>query len=117
MPADFPHALSHCVDLLPCPTCSATLHPVPGAVLCPVSHTFSSARQGYVSLLTGTRATSADDAAMAQARSRSFASGTYAPIRRVLARLTAAALPEHSVVVDAGCGPGYYLDGVLDQLP
>ncbi|MFJ9686055.1 putative RNA methyltransferase [Streptomyces bacillaris] len=117
MPAVFPHALSPFVDLLRCPTCSAALHPVPGAVLCPVGHTFNIARQGYVSLLTGTRATSADDAAMAQARNRFLASGKYAPIRRTLAHLAAAALPEHGKIVDIGCGTGYYLAGVLDQLP
>ncbi|RST23688.1 methyltransferase domain-containing protein [Streptomyces sp. WAC04770] len=117
MPAVFPPALTHLLDVLRCPTCSAGLRPVPGALSCPVGHTFNMARQGYASLLTGARATSGDDAAMAQARSRFLASGKYAPIRRTLAHLASAALPEHGTVLDAGCGTGYYLAGVLDQLP
>ncbi len=117
MPAEIPPALFPLVDLLRCPTCRAALRPAPGAVLCPVGHTFNIARQGYISLLTGTRATSADDAAMAHARSRFLASGKYAPIRRTLALLTAATLPDHGKIVDIGCGTGYYLAGVLEQLP
>ncbi|MBB5932199.1 23S rRNA (guanine745-N1)-methyltransferase [Streptomyces echinatus] len=81
-----------------------------------MGHTFDIARHGYASLLTGTRATSGDDAAMVQARARFLSAGTYAPIREVGARLAADAVSEQATVVDAGCGTGYYLAGVLDQL-
>ena len=84
---------------------------------CPAGHTFDIARHGYAGLLTGTRATSGDDAAMARARDRFLSTGTYAPIRGVAARLAADAMPEQGTVVDVGCGTGYYLAGVLDRLP
>src|SRR5690606_6996691 len=113
-----PPALELFLDLLRCPICRTRhLHPDRGALRCPVGHTFDIARHGYVSLLSGTRATSGDDAAMARARDRFLSTGTYAPIRKTVARLAADAAPEQATVVDIGCGTGYYLAGVLDQLP
>ncbi|MFJ5534714.1 putative RNA methyltransferase [Streptomyces sp. NPDC093261] len=118
MPLSLPPALELSLDLLRCPTCrTRNLHPDRGALRCPVGHTFDIARHGYVGLLTGTRATSGDDAAMVQARGRFLSTGAYAPIRKVGARLAAAAESEQATVVDVGCGTGYYLAGVLEQLP
>ncbi|MFD7704110.1 methyltransferase domain-containing protein [Streptomyces caelestis] len=118
MPVSLPPALDLSLDLLCCPTCRThRLHPHRGALRCPVGHTFDIARHGYVGLLTGTRATSGDDAAMVQARARFLSTGTYAPIREVGARLAAIAASEQTTVVDVGCGTGYYLAGVLDRLP
>jgi 23S rRNA (guanine745-N1)-methyltransferase len=113
-----PPALELSLDLLRCPTCRTRhLHPDRGALRCPVGHTFDIARHGYAGLLTGTRATSGDDSAMVQARDRFLSTGAYAPIRKVGARLAAGAVSEQATVVDVGCGTGYYLAGVLDQLP
>ncbi|MFJ6650998.1 putative RNA methyltransferase [Streptomyces sp. NPDC091290] len=112
-----PSSLVPFVDLLRCPMCCGHLHPAPGALRCAAGHTFNIARQGYVSLLSGTRATSADDAEMARSRERFLSTGGYAPIREAVARLTSGSLPEQGTVVDVGCGTGYYLVGVLDQQP
>jgi 23S rRNA (guanine745-N1)-methyltransferase len=119
VPVLLPPALELSVDLLRCPTChTRRLHPDHGALRCPAGHAFDIARHGYASLLTGTRATSGDDAAMAQARDRFLSTGTYAPIRKVVTRLAADSMPaEQATVLDVGCGTGYYLAGVLDQLP
>ncbi|MEU7061566.1 putative RNA methyltransferase [Streptomyces sp. NPDC046197] len=118
MPVLLPPALELFLDLLSCPTCrTPRLHPARGALRCAAGHTFDIARPGYVSLLTGTRATSGDDAAMVQARDRFLATGRYAPIRQAVARLAADCAPDRGTIVDVGCGTGYYLAGVLDQLP
>jgi 23S rRNA (guanine745-N1)-methyltransferase len=114
----FPPALRLSLDLLRCPTCRTRgLHPARGALRCPAGHSFDIARHGYVGLLTGTRAISGDDAAMAQARERFLSTDTYAPIRKAVARLATDSAPEQATVVDVGCGTGYYLAGVLDQVP
>lgn len=117
MPAALPPALESFLDVLRCPLCRGRFRAEGGSLRCPAGHTFDVARQGYVSLLTGSRATSGDDAAMVQARQRFLATGGYAPIREALAGLAAEALPEDGTVVDIGCGTGYYLTGVLDRLP
>ncbi|MFE9902092.1 putative RNA methyltransferase [Streptomyces achromogenes] len=117
MPALLPPALEPFLDVLRCPVCRARLRPGHGSLRCPAGHTFDIARQGYVSLLTGIRATSGDDAAMVQARTRFLSTGRYAPISETLTRLAADALPARGTVADIGCGTGYYLAGVLDRLP
>jgi 23S rRNA (guanine745-N1)-methyltransferase len=120
VPVPLPPALALSLDVLRCPTCPRTrrLHPGVGALRCPAGHTFDLARHGYVSLLTGARATSGDDADMVRARSRFLAAGAYEPLRAAAARLAAAAVSRTgATVVDAGCGTGHYLAGVLDRLP
>ncbi|PLW73105.1 methyltransferase domain-containing protein [Streptomyces sp. SCUT-3] len=113
-----PPALDLSLDLLRCPACrTLRLHPGRGALRCAAGHAFDIARHGYAGLLTGTRAASGDDAAMVRARERFLSTGAYAPVREAGARLAATAVPEQATVVDAGCGTGYYLAGVLDQLP
>ncbi|MFB6524937.1 methyltransferase domain-containing protein [Streptomyces sp. NPDC056399] len=118
MPVPFPPALDLSLDLLRCPACrTRRLHPERAALRCPMGHTFDIARHGYAGLLTGTRATSGDDAAMVQARDRFLFTGSYVPIREVGAHLAADAVSGKATVVDVGCGTGYYLAGVLDHLP
>ena len=118
MPVSPSPTLKLFTELLRCPTCGAhQLHPARGALHCPAGHAFNIARHGYVSLLSSTRATSGDDAAMVQARDRFLAAGGYAAIRRSVACLVSATAPEEATIVDVGCGTGYYLAGVLDELP
>lgn len=117
MPVSLTPALESFLDVLRCPMCCASLIPHGGALRCPSGHTFDLSRYGYVSLLTGTRATSGDAAAMVRARDRFLATGKYGPIRDAVAQVASSAVSGQSTVVDVGCGTGYYLAGVLEQLP
>ena len=107
----------HLLELLRCPICGSRLCAAERALRCPQRHTFDLARQGYVSLLTGTRATSGDDSAMVAARARFLRSGCFERVRQAVAERAAAAAPERGIAVDVGCGTGHYLAGLLDRLP
>ena len=54
---------------------------------------------------------------MVAARRRFLSAGYYEAVRQAVADMAAAAAPERGAVVDAGCGTGYYLAGVLNRLP
>jgi 23S rRNA (guanine745-N1)-methyltransferase len=109
MPVAHPPALDLILPMLRCPVCGARLLHATAALRCPARHSFDIARHGYVSLLTGVRATSGDDAPMVRARRRFLQAGSYAPIRAVIAELAARAAPPPTTVVEVGCGTGYYL--------
>ncbi|MET4921242.1 methyltransferase type 11 [Streptomyces sp. PSRA5] len=118
------------LDVLRCPLCGGPLAPphsppAPFTTLrgvnslgCAEGHSFDVARQGYLSLLTGsTNAANADSADMVTARTLFLAAGHYEPLARALAGTVAELCPPGGTVVDAGAGTGYYLAAVLDALP
>lgn len=106
-------------DALRCPLCRQPLGRRATSLRCPAGHAFDIARQGYASLLTGSRAPAgADTQAMVAARDAFLAAGHYAPLARALAEEAAGAqVPPDGTVLDAGTGTGYYLAAVLDALP
>ena len=54
---------------------------------------------------------------MVAARRRLLGDGCFDAVLQAVADKAAATAPERGTVVDAGCGTGYYLAGVLDRLP
>ncbi|WP_346076249.1 putative RNA methyltransferase [Gordonia cholesterolivorans] len=90
--------------------CSDGLFPAGASLRCAAGHSFDIARQGYVSLLTGKgSAHRSDTADMVAARNRVFEAGLYAPIVAAVAERCA----DSRVIVDAGGGPGQYLEAGL----
>jgi len=99
VPLLLPPALERSLDLLRCPACrTRPLRRDRAALRRPTGHTYGIARCGCASLLTGRRATSGGDTAMARARDRFLATGSYAPVRARRWRLAAAALPDRGAV-------------------
>lgn len=108
-------SLTDVVEHLICPVCADGVELAGRTLRCRRGHAFDVARQGYVSLLTGSRVPgTADSAAMVAAREAFLGAGHFAP----LAEAVAAACPAGArVVADAGAGTGYHLAKVLDRRP
>ena len=109
------------LPFLRCPVCAASLARAGGAIRCPQGHAFDVAREGYVNLLRVPQL--GDSREMLQARRRFLAAGGYAPLAAAIhesARnlLADAAAPAASagLIVDAGCGEGYYLGSLRAAL-
>ena len=99
---------------LSCPVCGLLLVRQDATYVCEENHTFDVAREGYVNLILPQHMRTrvpGDNAAMIDARARFLGGGHYAPVADALVGAIAASLPEArpSVVIDAGCGDGYYL--------
>ncbi|MEV8630740.1 putative RNA methyltransferase [Streptosporangium sp. NPDC051023] len=115
--------LADVVELLICPVCGGDLGLDERAVRCPSGHAFDVARQGYVSLLTGSRAPgTADSAEMVAARDAFLGVGHFDPLAEAVAEAcrTGAEGSRRTgakVVADAGAGTGHYLARALDRLP
>lgn len=90
-----------------CPLCGALLGFAQGSLVCLGArrHNFDIAKSGYVNLNTHLP-TSGDDKAMAAARQAFLRRDYYAP----LAEAIAAACESGTLLVDAGCGEGYYTE-------
>ncbi|MBR2831508.1 MAG: methyltransferase domain-containing protein [Oscillospiraceae bacterium] len=94
-----------------CPLCGAGLIREARRYRCPADHSFDVAREGYVDLLPVNRRHSrspGDDREMVDARRRFLSGGWYGPLREALCRLAGASEAERPVLLDAGCGEGYY---------
>ena len=98
-----------------CPLCGGPLWEIPQGLRCPKGHSFDRAKEGYVHLLPVGQKHSlspGDDKAMVAARRAFLDKGWYAPLREALAALAVAYTGSEPVVLDAGCGEGYYTVGI-----
>lgn len=108
-------------SLFSCPLCAALLERTDTGLCCPNRHSFDRSAAGYVHLLPPNRKHSknpGDDKEMVAARSAFLDKGYYAPLRQALCELALECVKEEStpVVVDSGCGEGYYTAGLYETL-
>ena len=98
-------------SLFCCPVCGGALTREETRYLCPNGHSFDLAREGYVNLLPANRQHSkapGDDKEMTAARTRFLDGGWYAPLRETLCRLAEDVTKAAPILLDAGCGEGWY---------
>jgi len=100
--------------VLACPVCQEALWPVSSALRCAQGHGYDLAREGYVNLLVAQHRSSKDPGysrEMIAARRDFFDAGHYQAHADDLAAILVAQLSGEpaEVVLDAGCGEGYYL--------
>ncbi len=82
---------------------------------CAKGHTFDTARSGYVNLLPSNykhAKNPGDNAVMMRARRKFLDAGHYAPLLQALEKAVVRCGKPGGVLIDAGCGEGYYTQGV-----
>ena len=103
-------------DLLVCPLCRGGLHLVGKMLVCAQKHCFDIARQSYVNLLPNRSAVY--PRALFEHRRRIYDDGFYAPfIQRLDAVLESLCEVTQPVLLDAGCGEGYYVQALRPHAP
>ncbi len=94
-----------------CPNCHQPLIKDGNSLKCEVGHCFDFAREGYVNLLPASRKRSkdpGDNREMIEARRRVHRAQLYRPLAERIADTIQALVDQHAVVLDLGCGEGYY---------
>lgn len=97
-------------NLLKCPVCGKETDRVDGVLFCRGErrHTFDVASAGYVNLAPSKSAGSGDDAALIRARTAFLEKEHYKPIADAVCGALQVYAGDKAVVLDAGCGEGYY---------
>ena len=98
-------------SLFCCPLCGSSLIFDEHSYHCEKGHCFDRAASGYTYLLPANKKHSknpGDDKAMVAARSAFLDKGYYTPLRDALCALVCANAPENTVLLDSGCGEGWY---------
>lgn len=107
------------MSLFRCPLCAAPLEREAGAYRCPGGHSFDVAREGYVHLLPPNQKHSAlpgDDREMVLARRDFLSKEYYRPLLNTICNQLLPLPQARPVLLDAGCGEGYYTAGVYRAL-
>ena len=103
-----------------CPACKSPLLPVDNTWRCVNHHSYDRAREGYVNLLLANQKHSrdpGDNRRMMDARRQFLEQGFYAPLRSAIASMIAElACGDSLSLYDAGCGEGYFLNGIAKDL-
>ena len=108
-------------SLFHCPLCGAPLDRDECRWFCPSGNSFDRAAAGYVHLLPANKKHSkdpGDSKAMVAARSAFLEKGFYTPLRNSLCKAISqytCELPA-PVVLDSGCGEGWYTEGLFQSL-
>ena len=105
---------------LRCPLDSLPMEQHNASLLCSNGHSFDISRQGYVNLLGAQDKRSRDPGdgkSMITARRNFLDGGYYQPIAARLSQLVEPFLAtEDALVTDAGCGEGYYLQQLAENI-
>jgi 23S rRNA (guanine745-N1)-methyltransferase len=96
-----------------CPICAKELSKCENTLKCASNHSFDYSKSGYVNLLNPGKMNNAkagDSKEMIRARSSFFESGAYSKIKDTICNICSEL--GGSLIIDAGCGEGYYTEGV-----
>ena len=106
-------------SLFRCPICGAPLRREDRSYLCPNRHSYDISKEGYTHLLPANQKHSTapgDDKLMAAARRDFLSKGYYSPLLKTLCSQILSLSGETPVILDNGCGEGYYTAGIYQAL-
>lgn len=100
------------IALLRCPICHGKLEQTGGSLVCQRRHCYDIARQGHVNFVPNQK-DSFYTKALFESRAQVFAAGVFEPVIAALGEAMETYVPgEKPVLLDAGCGEGYYTKSV-----
>ncbi len=100
---------------LACPVCRLKLTKEGGSYRCENGHSYDISRKGYVNLLMSQKSSKkrhGDDKLMVEARRDFLDKGYYEKLRDAVVSAVKRNADTGTVIVDAGCGEGYYTAAV-----
>ena len=100
-----------------CPKCKGALEKQNTVYRCENGHCYDRSGTGYVNLLPARGGIHGDDIGMLRARREFLQAGFYSPLKKAITdAVSMLSLPENATVLDAGCGEGYYTEGLCQVL-
>lgn len=102
-----------------CPLCQHSLTQTGNSFSCVMGHSFDLAKEGYLHLLPVQQKNSkvpGDSALMMQCRRDFLNAGYYQPLSDAVNQCFAEQLPQQALLLDLGCGEGYYSNRLMQAL-
>ncbi|MBR6569525.1 MAG: methyltransferase domain-containing protein [Clostridia bacterium] len=113
-PAVLAQRLAPLTSILRCPRCQSPFTLTEQSLICRNRHCYDLSRRGYVNLAPShDQASEKYDAMLFDSRRLVFEHGFYQPVAEAIERMIPA---EAGIVLDAGCGEGYYARLLADRL-
>lgn len=107
------------MGLFLCPICGQPLKQEQQSYRCPKRHCYDRSAAGYVHLLPVGQKHSkmpGDDKGMALARKEFLSGGYYSHLLNALAEISRENTGPEPILLDSGCGEGYYTAGIFREL-
>lgn len=101
-----------------CPICKCDLNDIGNSLTCENGHNFDKSKKGYVNLLIDNKIKQhGDDKLMCKARHEFLMKGYYTPLLDLLLSVIKKNGKQGDIILDAGCGEGWYTSNIIRTLP